>query len=871
MTIRPDDRSPLKMSTSRLACMLLQVLLFLGTTGYAQHLSEVRLVNGSSSLTGTVQIFDGARSAWFTMCHTPSWGIADVLVICRQLGHAGGSRAFSVEEAVPERPLAYYDQQLLCTGSEAEVNGCPRLFIDQSTLESCIPAWASCYDQNFLGCYRDSRYDRVLAAAIYPMTNMMSPQRCIDFCLEGGHALAAVEYGSECYCGAAGANYERLGRASDRECQMPCQGLVDEVCGGVNTMAVFKTSTATTTVPTTTVPTTTPSPTTTEKSTELTTSAPPTPRVTAVRPTQIVQRARTRFPPITASTLSVSMETAQGNRAPPSTIIGLASTGGALFVACSAVLLFLTVHRSRRKKKTSIVDDPSPYALSASIEVVMDTTYLDPMNSISDSAVYSGVSQVSESDFDSTFGGIGGDGGGDGGRGEMSMYLGLSFKEMERRQDEDYASLNAGLRKEGSFATNDSHDAVDARRATYGDGTDIDGESFETIPLESRGQIEGEYCGLYDTPHSSTVSAIYVSGNGISPYAYGVGIPGEGEYTSVHLGSYCEIGDGAATVQVCAKRDPKRPIPPKRRDRSGAAGSREYASVFPVHSRQARRECDERMESVTYQNGSQLEGREYALVADLKKSDSSATVTKSGQTKTLPATGRTGLNEGISAIKPRNGDYDSVYFEGNKTLSDSRSRSETLPLASSADYSEYALINDDDEKLSKCTVDDDTFEPADDAAATNYDSYSYVDQDKLLVGKSKRRAENLALSEDSFYDPSYENVTEKSQKSTPKLSVSSVLSQISSLGQTRKYSSLDEEFNQEHSKKSICDGRAVASAPPTRISQDTRESGAEYAVVDKGLRNSQPAVTHTSIHTDIVADDDDDDDYDILQHTVTEK
>ena len=155
--------------------------------------------------------------------------------------------------------------------------------------------------------------------------------------------------------------------------------------------------------------------------------------------------------------------------------------------------------------------------LSATVEQVMDTTYLDPMNSMSDSAVYSGISQASESDFDSTFG-----------IGEPSGYLGLSFRDMERRHDEEYTSLHSELRREGSFAM--ARSTGTGTQATYGDGSGLAGglavreKVGNTYAKQPRGQ------GLYDEPNTEGTSAIYASGDVISPYEYGFGFQ-EGEYS----------------------------------------------------------------------------------------------------------------------------------------------------------------------------------------------------------------------------------------------------------------------------------------------------------------------------------------------------
>lgn len=855
----------------------------LWNVGRSQHLSEVRLSNGTSQYSGIVEILDGARSTWFTVCHTPSWSIIDVQVICRQLGQVGASRAFTVEMINPDRPVAYYDQQFSCTGTETEVNDCPRIPIDTSTLEACQPAWASCYDEHYLGCYGDNRYDRVLTAATYPMTGLMSPQICMNYCMELGHLYAGVEYASECYCGSADADYARQQRYADKHCQVTCVGNPTESCGGVQKIAVFRTILQPITAPTTTVATT------------IATSSPIT---TAVTTPKATKAASTRGPrtfkiPTTGGRAPSTMTIGQGQpsttmvviqltgqKISTSTIAGLAAGGGLLFLVCSAVLLFVSLLYRRRRKKASIMEDPSPYALSSSVEIVMDTTYLDPMNSIGDSAVYSGLSHVSESEFESTFGGGGGGGGGE--RSDFSTYLGLTFKEMQRRHEDEYASLNAGLKKEGSFATiatTKSGDIGDAsEEATYSDasGFETSNESGgNALPMASRvvGQPAEGGLGqeLYDEPHKS---GIYISGTGLCPFKHGFEFDA-GVYSPVHQASYCEIGGGATEMQdkkleQCSTLAETR----EKRGQLRTPVSREYASVFPhlsqidFHENQLDTGTDE------CQNGGRLESGDYATVSDLDfKSRTSCLPNdipgdKQNQFRTLPAIARISQEPQLRVGNSRNGDYDSVYFEGrtqSKTLPDSRRRPriESVPFPSVL-YADYATIgNESDMQFKYDFANDDTFETED--VVNNMDhSYSYVDHKKLLIAKSKKcSAKDLSLSsEGSVSSPSYVNVngTEKSSKTTPRISVSSILSQMSPRGQLRKYSSLDEECNDKKALDTIKPVDIKNRKPSSTMPRGLRPSEVEYAVVDKASRNSEPALVAQKLSSS--------DDYDILQHTT---
>ncbi|XP_041484424.1 uncharacterized protein LOC121431027 [Lytechinus variegatus] len=855
-------------------------IIVLRNVGNSQHLSEVRLVNGTSQFSGIVEILDGARSIWLTVCHTPSWGIIDVQVICRQLGQAGASRAFTVEETNPDRPISFYNQLFSCTGNEAEINDCPRTPLDTSTLEACTPAWASCYDEHYLGCYGDSRYDRVLTAANYPFTSVMSPQVCMTYCMELGHMYAGVEYASECYCGSAVTDYARQGRYADKHCQVTCVGNPTESCGGVQKLAVFRTVLQPISAPTTTAETTvaTALPTTTALSTpEETTAVSTRSRKTTAKILQTDRRAppTTTFSRDKASTTAVVQFT--GQNVSTSTIAGLAAGGAILFLVCTAVLLFVSLLYRRRRKKASIMADPSPYALSASVEVVMDTTYLDPMNSVGDSAVYSGLSHVSESEFDSSFGG--GDRPTD-----FSTYLGLTFKEMQKRHDEEYASLNAHHKNEGSFVTTSSGDVGDVSELA----TNSDASGFETsqesvgngVPLAipsirhpTRDDQEQE---LYDEPHKS---GIYISGTGLCPFKYGFEYDA-GMYSPVHQGSYCEIGSGATEIQcekleegshgvsqAMEKRPPLRP-----------PVIREYASVFPHLSQTGLGTNQLDTETGSCHISGRLESGEYATVSDLdfksrtSRLPSDAPGYKQKHLNTLPASVRLSTEPQLRVGSRRNGDYDSVYFEGrkqSKTLPDSRRRRmiESVPFPSVL-YPDYATIGDESEMQLKYEfTNDDTFETED--VVNNMDhSYSYVDHKKLLIAKNKKcSVKDLSISSEwSVENPNYENVndTEKCSKTTPRISVSSILSQMSPRGQLRKYSSLEEECSNKEKLETLKPVDNQKRKPSATLPRDLRPSEVEYAVVDKVSRNSEPALFAKKLPN--LGDDD----YDVLQHASPE-
>ena len=254
--------------------------------------------------------------------------------------------------------------------------------------------------------------------------------------------------------------------------------------------------------------------------------------------------------------------------------------------------------------------------------------------------------------------------------------------------------------------------------------------------------------------------------------------------------------------------------------------TREYARVFPHDSRNTSVDFASKVKSRNYQNPDRLESGEYATVSedDSKKRVSelarNAAMRKQIFSKTLPADMRTASGQQFPRDTTQNGGYDSVYFDGGNT-------SNSLPgfasgqrynktSSSSADiYPDYATIHD--ELGQDTTYEDDSFE-SNITDLPEEHSYSSVDNKKLLVGKRKKgNIEDILITADSISNPSYVNLnaSDRQAKRSPKLSVSSLVSQMSPRNKTKKYSTLDEEHSTCESKKSTLENRISESTPST--------------------------------------------------------
>jgi len=93
--------------------------------------------------------------------------------------------------------------------------------------------------QQFLGCYRDQgdsvgTQGRDLSGLMSSSGNMTT-ELCISMCSAKGYSYAGTQYGSQCFCGNT---YGQSGSAAN--CNMPCSGNQNQICGGFWANSVYK-------------------------------------------------------------------------------------------------------------------------------------------------------------------------------------------------------------------------------------------------------------------------------------------------------------------------------------------------------------------------------------------------------------------------------------------------------------------------------------------------------------------------------------------------------------------------------------------------------------------------------------------------------
>lgn len=126
-----------------------------------------------------------------------------------------------------------------CSGDMSTICGGPdriTIYKYQGNALTTQPTVLESYS-NFVsqGCYVDS----VQARLMTPMdvVGQMTVEKCIDACSAAEYDVAAVEFGSECYC-SVDLPAESF-KATDN-CNMPCAGAADYLCGGANRLNIYQ-------------------------------------------------------------------------------------------------------------------------------------------------------------------------------------------------------------------------------------------------------------------------------------------------------------------------------------------------------------------------------------------------------------------------------------------------------------------------------------------------------------------------------------------------------------------------------------------------------------------------------------------------------
>ncbi|KAI8519623.1 hypothetical protein Bbelb_028800 [Branchiostoma belcheri] len=91
---------------------------------------------------------------------------------------------------------------------------------------------------SYIGCYKDMKPGLALNT-VGPKSSTLTVAACIQACAGFNTQYAGLQNGVECYCGE---DYSRHGRAMESDCDEPCGGNNDQICGGHYRLSVYTTS-----------------------------------------------------------------------------------------------------------------------------------------------------------------------------------------------------------------------------------------------------------------------------------------------------------------------------------------------------------------------------------------------------------------------------------------------------------------------------------------------------------------------------------------------------------------------------------------------------------------------------------------------------
>ncbi|KAK0673252.1 WSC domain-containing protein [Cercophora samala] len=72
--------------------------------------------------------------------------------------------------------------------------------------------------------------------------DLMTVEKCWDFCAKGTYKFAGLEYSRECWCSQTLSTLAN--KLADKECDLPCDGNTTQSCGGSLKLTVYITSAA---------------------------------------------------------------------------------------------------------------------------------------------------------------------------------------------------------------------------------------------------------------------------------------------------------------------------------------------------------------------------------------------------------------------------------------------------------------------------------------------------------------------------------------------------------------------------------------------------------------------------------------------------
>jgi Glyoxal oxidase N-terminus/WSC domain len=121
-----------------------------------------------------------------------------------------------------------------CNGNRTEICGGP----NRLNVYGYKRALANGFD--YKGCYIDQVQGRILSYQ-QPDSTTLTIEGCISTCRGLGYAVAGMQYSSQCFCD----NFLYNGAAltADTDCNMPCSGNPNQICGAGARMTIYSNAT----------------------------------------------------------------------------------------------------------------------------------------------------------------------------------------------------------------------------------------------------------------------------------------------------------------------------------------------------------------------------------------------------------------------------------------------------------------------------------------------------------------------------------------------------------------------------------------------------------------------------------------------------
>ncbi|KAL0953492.1 hypothetical protein HGRIS_004722 [Hohenbuehelia grisea] len=108
--------------------------------------------------------------------------------------------------------------------------------------EATLPA-----NWHYDGCWVDGQFGRILPVQ-RPDDPDMTVEKCVASCAGAGYALAGLQYSVQCFCGNQ-VQYAGTRAAQANQCNMPCGGNPEQMCGAGNRLSIYTTQQTITVIP----------------------------------------------------------------------------------------------------------------------------------------------------------------------------------------------------------------------------------------------------------------------------------------------------------------------------------------------------------------------------------------------------------------------------------------------------------------------------------------------------------------------------------------------------------------------------------------------------------------------------------------------